>query len=212
MTWESLNPPYATIVADPPWHYGERTAPWRSSTGERYSLMPVDEVAALPVESIAAPDAHLYLWAVPALMAEAYSVVQAWSFTVDTLLTWCKPGPGLGAGWRGNTEHLIVARRGRFHENPSCATCGGQARGRRRRCACSAPAFRWKGEPVVMRRPFLTTSDGTWITAARGEHSEKPAVFGDLIERMSPGPYVELFARAPRLGWDSWGYGYEVAS
>jgi N6-adenosine-specific RNA methylase IME4 len=42
-----------------------------------------------------------------------------------------------------------------------------------------------------------------------GQHSVKPAAFGDLVEKASPGPYVELFARAPRLGWDSWGYGYE---
>gem|GEM_PF-4022641 len=31
----------------------------------------------------------------------------------------------------------------------------------------------------------------------------------DYIERVSPGPYVELFARQPRLGWDAWGLGYE---
>lgn len=50
------------------------------------------------------------------------------------------------------------------------------------------------------------------IKAGRRRHSEKPSAFMDLVERVSPGPYVELFARAPRLGWDSWGHGYEVAS
>lgn len=47
------------------------------------------------------------------------------------------------------------------------------------------------------------------FTAAKTGHSRKPAAFGDLVERVSPGPYVELFSRAPRLGWDSWGHGYE---
>jgi N6-adenosine-specific RNA methylase IME4 len=42
------------------------------------------------------------------------------------------------------------------------------------------------------------------------QHSVKPDCFRDYIEASSPGPYVELFARAPRLGWDSWGYGYEI--
>lgn len=42
------------------------------------------------------------------------------------------------------------------------------------------------------------------------QHSLKPAAFLDAVERVSPGPYVELFARAPRLGWDSWGKGYEI--
>lgn len=51
-----------------------------------------------------------------------------------------------------------------------------------------------------------------WWEWPRGPHSAKPAAFLDIVERVSPGPYVELFARAPRLGWDSWGYGYESAA
>jgi N6-adenosine-specific RNA methylase IME4 len=48
------------------------------------------------------------------------------------------------------------------------------------------------------------------VTAQRRGHSEKPAAFFDLIERVSPSPYVELFARQPRLGWDSHGWGHEL--
>jgi N6-adenosine-specific RNA methylase IME4 len=36
-------------------------------------------------------------------------------------------------------------------------------------------------------------------------HSRKPELFLDLIETISPGPYLELFARRQRLGWDTWG-------
>ncbi len=43
----------------------------------------------------------------------------------------------------------------------------------------------------------------------RTSHSVKPDAFYDLVERVSPGPYVDLFCRAPRFGWDSWGKGYE---
>jgi N6-adenosine-specific RNA methylase IME4 len=50
----------------------------------------------------------------------------------------------------------------------------------------------------------------TWFQWPRcGRHSVKPGGFYDLVERVSPGPFVELFARQPRLGWDSWGHGYE---
>jgi N6-adenosine-specific RNA methylase IME4 len=52
--------------------------------------------------------------------------------------------------------------------------------------------------------PFGTTG-GTWFTWPRGRHSEKPDDFYELVERVSPGPYLELFARRPRLGWDVWG-------
>lgn len=214
--WAGLSPPYATIVADPPWSYAGstyngRTPPWRSTSRQTYTLMSVDEISALPVSDIAAADAHLYLWAVNPLIDRALRVVEAWGFIHDTVLTWCKPGPGLGAGFRSNTEHLIVARRGKRNINAVCDECGGRQRGARK-CSCATPTWRFDGEHISPLRPFLDVAAGSWFTAPRGAHSEKPALFADLIERMSPGPYVELFARRPRLGWDSWGYGYESAA
>ena len=43
----------------------------------------------------------------------AYRVVRAWGFTPKSLLTWCKPGPGMGYYLRNNTEHVIFATRGK---------------------------------------------------------------------------------------------------
>jgi N6-adenosine-specific RNA methylase IME4 len=43
------------------------------------------------------------------------------------------------------------------------------------------------------------------FSAPKSAHSAKPEAFGDLVERVSPGPYLELFARRQRLGWDTWG-------
>ena len=171
-----LTPPYSTIVADPPWPSMHQRATYHRGKPERhYRTMDVDVIAALPIGNIAAPDAHLWLWAVNRLMADAYRVVRAWGFTPMSLLTWCKPGPGMGYYLRSNTEHCIFATR---------------------------------GQPMV---PEMA-STSTWHVWPREMHSAKPAPFGDIVEQVSPGPYVELFARAPRLGWDSWGHGYEVAS
>ena len=36
-------------------------------------------------------------------------------------------------------------------------------------------------------------------------HSAKPDAFIDIVEQVSPGPYLEMFARRQRLGWDTWG-------
>jgi len=47
--------------------------------------------------------------------------------------------------------------------------------------------------------------DGRWFQYPRGKHSQKPEGFQDMIEKVSPGPYVELFARRKRPGWDVWG-------
>jgi N6-adenosine-specific RNA methylase IME4 len=143
------------------------------------------------------------------MMREAYQVVDAWGFHPDTVLTWCKPGLGLGGGFRGNTEHLIVARRGLRSLNPTCDMCGGRARGARK-CGCNEPAWRVNGVVIGAAgfplRPFRSLAAGTWYRAKRQEHSRKPSLFMDLIEQMSPGPYLEMFARPPhRLGWDVWG-------
>lgn len=48
----------------------------------------------------------------------------------------------------------------------------------------------------------------TAFYAPRGRHSEKPAAFYDMVESMSPGPYLDVFARKHRFGWDA--YGNEV--
>lgn len=47
--------------------------------------------------------------------------------------------------------------------------------------------------------------DSTWFDWPRGRHSVKPEAFQDMVETVSPGPYLELFARRPRLGWTVWG-------
>ena len=61
--------------------------------------------------------------------------------------------------------------------------------------------FCTKGKPL----PRAEVPIATWFRWPRGRHSEKPGAFYDLVGRVSPGPYLELFARTQRLGWDSWG-------
>lgn len=54
----------------------------------------------------------------------------------------------------------------------------------------------------------LSRGSASVVTANRvgsGSHSRKPELFMDLIEEVSPGPRLEMFARRQRLGWDTWG-------
>lgn len=53
--------------------------------------------------------------------------------------------------------------------------------------------------------PILFRSQGTWFIAPRQEHSHKPEEQYAIIQRCSPGPYLELFARRRQPGWDVWG-------
>ena len=57
-----------------------------------------------------------------------------------------------------------------------------------------------KGKPEHNERV-----DSSWWSWPRGRHSAKPAAFLDLVERVCPGPFLEMFAREPREGWESWG-------
>lgn len=56
-----------------------------------------------------------------------------------------------------------------------------------------------KGRTEIVRAP------SSWFQWPRGKHSEKPEAFFDVVEQVSPGPYLELFARRRRLGWSAWG-------
>jgi N6-adenosine-specific RNA methylase IME4 len=55
------------------------------------------------------------------------------------------------------------------------------------------------------RAPVQFRSQGTWFYAPVQEHSHKPEEQYAIIERCSPGPYLEVFARRKRPGWHSWG-------
>jgi N6-adenosine-specific RNA methylase IME4 len=43
------------------------------------------------------------------------------------------------------------------------------------------------------------------IKSRKQEHSRKPEEQYKIIESCSPGPYIELFSRGSRPGWDVWG-------
>ena len=53
--------------------------------------------------------------------------------------------------------------------------------------------------------PIQFKAQPTWLFAPVQDHSHKPEEVYDIIERCSPGPYLELFARRPRQGWHVWG-------
>lgn len=191
-----LDPPYSTIVADPPWPYdgaadGGFVIPkpagdeWQRGVQQTgYTLTSMDALKAMPVASLAADNAHLYMWVTNAFMVEAHDLCRAWGFKPKTILTWVKvhqDDPArvsmkTGYWFRGATEHVLFGVRGSLRLTSD------------------------EGIPTAFLWPRI------------GAHSVKPDAFGDLVEQASPGPYLELFCRRPRLGWDSWGKGYEIGA
>ncbi len=184
---------YSTLVLDPPWRYrkgGVGAAHGRRYAEDVYPTMTNAEIRALPIGDLAAPNAHLYLWVTnPRLYGERdddsitpHDLIKAWGFSYKTCLTWVKTRFGMGSYFRGCTEHILFATRGDLRIAPSMRKsnvfeCGDDEE--------EGAAFRAPGGP--------------------GGHSSKPDVFYDLVEAASPGPYLEVFARRQRLGWDTWG-------
>ena len=75
--------------------------------------MSIDAIRALPVASLAHDDAILWLWTTNSHLREAFTVLNAWGFRHKTILTWAKDRIGTGDWLRGQTEHCLLAVRGR---------------------------------------------------------------------------------------------------
>lgn len=106
---------YRTIVADPPWDIGFNARSGKGREGPKglpYPVMSLDEIAALPVRGMAAPAAHLYLWAVTAVLRDSFAIVEAWGFRPKQVLVWAKPGLGSGMRFRQTCEYVLFGTRG----------------------------------------------------------------------------------------------------
>lgn len=169
---------FATVLADPPWRFSNRTgkmAPEHRRLS-RYGTLTTDQIAELPVRHLAKDCSHLYLWVPNALIAEGLRVMQAWGFAYKTNLVWFKvrkdggpDGRGVGFYFRNVTELVLFGVRGGLRTREA---------GRRQT---------------------------NIVVARKREHSRKPEQLYDIIERCSPGPYLEMFARRVRRGWCQWG-------
>jgi N6-adenosine-specific RNA methylase IME4 len=175
---------YRTIVADPPWKTtaGPLTGaehfegPKGPSRPLPYRTMTVEQICALPVRDLAADDAALYLWTTNGYLPRAFDVVRAWGFKYSTTIVWTKNPMGSGLGGAwGLSTEFVIYAR-----------LGSPAE----KCRIPSTWWGWK-------RPY--------DKRGKPRHSAKAPHMQDLVEQMHDGPYLEMFARSQRLGWDTWG-------
>jgi N6-adenosine-specific RNA methylase IME4/ParB-like chromosome segregation protein Spo0J len=107
------NGPYRVGVIDLPWPYEERAEDPSHRAVHPYPTMAIAEMCALLVPSIMHVDSIPWLWTTNYYMRHAYEVLDAWGFEQKTILTWVKPHFGNGDWLRGQTEHCILAMRGK---------------------------------------------------------------------------------------------------
>jgi N6-adenosine-specific RNA methylase IME4 len=107
--------PFRVIVADPPWPYEVRAADPSHRGICPYPTMNIVDICALPVARLTHDDAILWLWVTNAHLLDgvAQQVLNAWRFEPKTMFTWGKKHFGQGHWLRGQTEHAILATRGK---------------------------------------------------------------------------------------------------
>lgn len=178
---------FGAILADPPWHFQVWAGARRDGKGlpcsaksPDYDMMTDEQIAAMPVADLAAPDCVLFMWTCWPVLQRSFLILDAWGFKYKTCaFSWLKADPyrlfvfnedifkGLGYWTRANTEPCLLATR---------------------------------GKPKRLSGNVLQG-----IVSKRREHSRKPDEIHERIEQLVPGPYLELFARQQRPGWTAWG-------
>jgi N6-adenosine-specific RNA methylase IME4 len=107
------NGPYRVGIIDFPWPYEKRDADASHRAARPYPTTSITAMRALPVPSIMHDDSILWFWTTNHHMREALEIANGWGFEIKTILTWAKDKIGTGDWLRGQTEHRIMAVRGK---------------------------------------------------------------------------------------------------
>src|SRR6266478_145093 len=155
---------FATILADPPWQFQNRTGKVAPEHRRllRYPTMELQEIMDLPTGNLAAARSHLYLWVPNALLMEGLQVMKAWGFTYKSNIVWFKVRKDGGPDGRGV---------GFYFRNVTELLLFG-IRGR-----------------IRTLQPGRTAVN--MMISRKQEHSVKPDLAYNLIEKCSLGPYLE---------------------
>ncbi len=174
---------YGVIIADPPWAYRNGG---NGAASNHYPTMSTADIcdlriAGAPVRDLAAPDAVLLLWCTWPLLPDGLHIVSAWGFEYKSGFPWLKL-----------LDPPAIDLFGELVAVPAYGV-GMWARG------CSEFVMICKRGNA---RPPADNFLG--LLSERFAHSRKPENLYAYAESMA-GPYLEIFARRTRPGWDVFG-------
>ncbi len=170
---------YRTIVADPPWDVQRLESPGSAAFGTRPGTLRSIRLS-YPTLSVA-EIAELPVRDLAADDAHLY---------VWTINRYVEATYGIVREWGFEPKTLLTWAKAPMGVGPGGAFSQ----------TSEHVLFARRGREVRQRR-----MDSTWWKWERGQHSEKPEAFLDIVEAVSPSPRLEMFARRNRLGWDTWG-------
>ena len=114
---------YDVIVADPPWELEKIKRDVRpNQTTMDYSMMTLDEIKSLPVESIASDKSMLFIWTIDKYLYDTPSIVEAWGFNYHVTMAWDKTNGISLFGFNRRTEFVVVGLRGKHEVYPERKT------------------------------------------------------------------------------------------
>ena len=174
---------YGVIYADPPWRFRNFSAKGEGRNAiAHYDCMTLDQICSIPVLNWAAKDCVLLVWATDPLLPKALEVIEAWGFTYKTVgFYWAKLNKNADPSVLSSTDFFTGL--------------GYWTRANVEQCLLAT-----RGSP-----PRLAKDVRRLIVSPRREHSRKPDEVYSRIERLAKGPYLELFSRSTKQGWDNWG-------
>lgn len=177
---------YRTIVVDPPWRYDSwpgpmtkampgTTAAFDVSRGRRRKKLDYPSMAVAEIAALPVRD-----------LAEKDAHLYLWATN-----RYLQDAFGIVKAWGFRYSQLLVWAKTPMGQGP-----GG--------------TFAQNAEYILFCRTgrlrHLRRLDSVWFNWPRTTvHSKKPEHFLDMVESVSPGPYLEMFSRRHRLGWDVWG-------
>jgi N6-adenosine-specific RNA methylase IME4 len=169
-------PSYKALLVDPPWDFQTYSPKGKAKSAEQhYPVMSLADIKAMPVAQLAGEDCALFLCAVWPHLTQALEVIEAWGFEYKTLAFIWVKQNEDGEGL-----HTGMGYWTRSNTEPVL--------------------FATRGKPTRLAMDVHQV-----ILSPVGKHSAKPEELPERIERLVPGPYLELFAREKRDGWTSWG-------
>jgi N6-adenosine-specific RNA methylase IME4 len=183
MSASPLKDYYRVIYADPPWTFSTYSRKGKGRSAEAYyDCMSLEEIKAVPVSQWAAKDSVLFLWATDPLLEQALGVIRSWGFVYKTV----------GFNW---AKLKKSASRDLYNDQSFFSGLGFWTRANPELCLLAT-----RGNPHRRKANVQKL-----VISPRREHSRKPDEVYERIEALCEGPYLELFARITRDGWDSRG-------
>src|SRR5262249_20310432 len=174
---------YGVIYADPPWNFQNFS---EKGTGRNavahYNCMDFAQLAAMQPQRWAAKDCVLFLWVTDPMWPKALELIDTWGFKYRPFgFSWAKTNK------RADLDALSP--------NDFFTGLGYWSRANVEQCLLAT-----RGLPPRMAKDVKRL-----VISPRREHSRKPDEVYSRIQRLARGPYLELFARQSRRGWDRWG-------